>query len=605
MVITIYFAQLIRRIFCSMRLTRFAQTARTYPFKSHYQSWCLAIGWLGVMGGTGAMPAGILLPEVLLAQPPTSDYDPQSLPMLLDSSIPNIGMVPSVTDDQSYNFRPPTLARQPDLSAQDYAPITDYDYQWQYQPQQPRKIRPQLELTINNNQPYVQENLILTLRVLSTERIEQMDPSLPLTQALTFQSLLDPRAYTVQNQGQTQTVNEMYYMVTPLTAGTIELPISINITIATGTKEPSKRLTIQASQPLHLDIRPQVAGVLPWLPLEQLELRSNIKVPPEVEPGKPITLVLRLLAAGAIGNQLPSLEKLLQSADFRIYRGKTTWEGGPSENFRHVMGTRTEHYTLVPQYSGKLRLPSLRIPWFNIKTAVVEHTNLPLRTLASGGDSMRPDQWWAGSGRFLRDTISSLWIPLVVPFTISVLLIGYWLGVRYNSKPVRSLASLRLKMLKVQPPLKGTANWIHGTVTKLAAIPYVTPLLQRLFDLLPMAIKFWLWIRIANTEQIPALWRRTLQSLSWRYLTLAPHAACPNLALRIVHFHPGAELTRLQQLFKTLDSATYGKATIDFERWKQDLELQVRPGLAMMWRNLKGSNPNQSELWRLPPLNPC
>ncbi len=505
-----------------------------------------------------------------------------------------------------YNYRPqpPSNARG---APPGYPPARPYGYG---QPQQarPSAMEPQLELELSDKKPYVQENTILTLRVISGSNLKTVDPILPQNQSASFQKVKNITARSRVVRGQQQIVNEIVYMVTPLRAGTLELPVSVNVVTANGY---SRSMTLEAKQPLRLEAQPAQLGVTPWLPLEQLAITTNLGPPVDVEPGKPVTLVVKLSAAGTIGSQLPSLERALQTPDFRIYREKTETEGGLSQNGRHIMGTRTEHYTLVPQYSGKLRLPAARVTWFNVNSGSVERSTLPIKTLAAveSGEGGMGELFGGKTGALSSFTTATLYwlLPLL---GITLLMIGYWLGLRYKSRgggrPSPGLGFL----IPLSAAVSDAARFVVSAVRnrtgralgKLNPAPYWNRILVRAGTMLPTPVRFWFWVRCANDEKDPALWCKTLQFLSCRQLALSPYAPLPKMAERIIRFQRSSDPEKMRKLFKELDGAIYGKETIDFERWKQDFNKQVRPSLFGLTAGSDPAAPRRQN--KLPELNP-
>lgn len=477
-----------------------------------------------------------------------------------------------------YNFRPPPTDNARSIPPLEY-PTELYDYGSFSSHRTPP---PQFVVEISNNRPYVHENVILTLRVSSVNSVKRMDPVLPQLQEVTFQILHNPIASNQFENGQAQIVNEIRYMVTPLVTGMVNLQLSINATV-TDYGQQDLNFTLPAPQAIKLEIQPQITGINPWLPLENLAITSNIDTPPEVQPGESIALVLRLVAAGALGNQLPSLERLLKSPDFRVYRGKTELEGGPSKDFRHIMGTRTEHYTLVPQYGGSLRLPPLQVLWFNVRTGIAERSSLLINKLAPENSATAPKQWFSPSLFNIGLSIFGLLI---------MLLLGYWIGINYDILHILSVPTV---------PLTSTVTKLWRISKRLNLKPYLNRIVNKLAKMLPLSIRFWWWVRSANVERIPTLWRKTLQFLSWRALARSPYITCQEMAKIIVSFNSGIKPDQLQNLLKTLDSATYGNQSIDFEMWKRDFERQIRPGLSTFLYDVTKRNQHKSYLL---PLNP-
>jgi len=523
------------------------------------------------------------------------------LPMLLPAT--GLGynypppMPPGYNPNQFRPLPPSNVRGTPPVSPQTYQ-SPPYGYG-----QQQTALRPRLELVIKDATPYVQENTLLTLRIISGANLSRIDPLLPQDQSVMFHKIKEPTAYTRNVNGQRQIVNEIMYLVTPLQSGELEVGIQVEVETANN-GYASQTMTLDADQPLKLEVRPPHPDVKPWLPLEQLALTSNINAPMEVEEGKPVSLVLKLNAAGATGGQLPSLERLLQSPDFRVYREKTETEGGLSKNGRHIMGIRTEHYTLVPQYGGALRMPSARLTWFNVSTGTVEHSSLPIKTVHAAGAAGSLDRFFGtgagGSSMFPSGYASAFWLPLL---GVLLLLTGYWAGVWLKGRKDGGRPSPLAPLGKAaRSTAAGARARTNRVVTRLNPLRYWHRVMARAAGILPTSVRFWFWVRCANDETDPGLWFKTLQFLSCRQLALSPHAPLPKMAERVIECQPSANSDKVRKLFEQLEGALYGHDSIDFEHWKKQLKRKVRPGIG--WFRSKPCGKTGTEAMRLPALNP-
>ena len=132
-------------------------------------------------------------------------------------------------------------------------------------------------------------------------------------------------------------------------------------------------------RPLKMRVQPAGPSVKPWLPADQISLRARIQSSERAEAGKPLRLTIDLTAAGTTGTSLPSLEEQLQTSGFRVYREKTHTESKLSKDGRRLLGRRLESFTVVPQYSGELQLPALRLAWWNVRTGAVRFDPPTLR----------------------------------------------------------------------------------------------------------------------------------------------------------------------------------------------------------------------------------
>lgn len=498
-------------------------------------------------------------------------------------------------------YNPNQFRPLPQNNVRGVPPVSPQAYQSPYGQRQ-SSIRPVLQLVVKDVTPYVQENTLLTLRVISGSNLSRIDPLLPQDQSVMFHKIKDPTAYTRTVSGQRQIVNEVMYLITPLQSGDMEFAIQAEIETA-GNGYAGQTMTLEAEQPLKLSVRPAPEGIMPWLPLEQLSLTSNINAPMDVEEGKPVSLVLKLSAAGATGGQLPSLERLLQTPDFRVYREKTETQGGLSKNGRHIMGTRTEHYTLVPQYGGALRMPSARLTWFNVNSGTVEHTSLPIKTIQASGMEGSLERFFgaeAGYGSmFPSGYASAFWLPLL---GILLLLMGYWIGVWFKGRKDEGRPS---PLAPLGQAARSTAVGARERTGRM--LTHMNPLrhwhraMAKAAGMMPTSVRFWFWVRCANDENDPGLWCKTLQFLSCRQLALPPHAPLPDMAERIIECQPRANPDKVRELFKQLDGALYGHQEVDFERWKKELKRQVRPGISSL---RACSETREGPDKRLPDLNP-
>ena len=247
-------------------------------------------------------------------------------------------------------------------------------------------------MAITNDQPYVQENVLLRLRVVSDQNLERADPELPSTNDFLLQKIAGPDTSTRKDaKGNREIVNDFTLTLTPLRSGDLELPpIKVSGTQAGsgqgGYPGPSTRYEV-ASERSQVQVRPVLTSVSPWLPLHDLNLTANLDSARDVAEGEPVTISLELKAVGTTGSQLPSLEGMLASPDFRVYREQTLTEGGLSADKRSLVGKRTEYYTLVPHSGGRLRMPAIQIAWWNVDKGTREVAGLPIHTLKVEGES--------------------------------------------------------------------------------------------------------------------------------------------------------------------------------------------------------------------------
>ncbi len=448
----------------------------------------------------------------------------------------------------------------------------------------------------------MQENVLLRLKVISDQSLTKATPEFPGANDLILQKLEEPKASSrTAPDGHREIVTEFVYVLTPLRAGELSLPAPrVTGETASDAYGRPQRFDASASEDLRLQVRPALTSVQPWLPLRALSLKASLD-DHNIKAGEPVSLVLDLDAIGATGSQLPTLESFLESPDYRVYREQTQTEAKVSADGQRLEGRRTEHYTLVPRADGRLRLPEVRLPWWNVTTGSREWVGLPAklgggpvdegRALARGEDP--------GSGLgWLWLSLSSLLLPVI----------GFVVGLRYRGR----LGSSRQR----QPLGAGLGSRARAAAglarrrlararDRLHPAPFARRLGQRLTGLLPASSRFLFCLSAANREREPAVWARRFQSEACRHLPTAVQptgaGALPGLAGQVLRLRPGADPDQVIRLLRQLDGALYGGQDIDFRRWKRDFARQVS-----RLQGLLRSRGRKSRLERprLPALNP-
>ncbi|MBP8284418.1 MAG: BatD family protein [Chromatiaceae bacterium] len=461
---------------------------------------------------------------------------------------------------------------------------------------------PRLEVELGERQAYVQENVLLRLKVISDQSLTKATPEFPDADDLILQKLEEPKASSrTAPDGHREIVTEFIYALTPLRAGDLSLPAPrVTGEMAGDAYGRAQRFDASGSEAIRLQVRPALTSVQPWLPLRALTLKASLDDHP-IKAGEPVSLMLELDAIGATGSQLPSLESFLESSDFRVYREQTLTEARVSADGQRLEGKRTEHYTLVPRADGRLYLPELRLTWWNVATGSREWVGLPARLEGGAGEEARAvargEESDSGAG-WLWLSLSSLLLPMI----------GFAAGLRYRG---------RMGSSRQREPLgagwrrrvRAVAGLTRRRLGRARDRLHPAPLWRRLGrhwrGLLPASSRFLFCLSAANREREPAVWARRFQSEACRHLPTAvqtPGAGVlPGLAGQVLRLRPGADPDQVIRLLRQLDGALYGGQDIDFGRWKRDFARQV--GRIQGLLRTRGGKP-RLERPRLPALNP-
>jgi hypothetical protein len=465
---------------------------------------------------------------------------------------------------------------------------------------------PRLEVELGERQAYVQENVLLRLKVISDQSLTKATPEFPDANDLILQKLEEPKASSrTAPDGHREIVTEFIYALTPLRAGDLSLPAPrVTGEMAGDAYGHAQRFDASGSEAIRLQVRPALTSVQPWLPLRALTLKASLDDHP-IKAGEPVSLMLELDAIGASGSQLPSLESFLESSDFRVYREQTQTEAKVSADGQRLEGKRTEHYTLVPRADGRLHLPELRLPWWNVTTGSREWVSLPAKL---GGGTVEEARAGARAGARAEESDSGagwLWLSLS---SLLLPLIGFAAGLRYRGR-VGSSRQREPLGAGWRRRVRAVAGLTRRRLGRARDRLHPAPLWRRLGrhwrGLLPASSRFLFCLSAANREREPVVWARRFQSEACRHLPTAvqtPGAGVlPGLAGQVLRLRPSADPDQVIRLLRQLDGALYGGQDIDFGRWKRDFARQV--GRIQGLLRTRGGKP-RLERPRLPALNP-
>lgn len=255
-----------------------------------------------------------------------------------------------------------------------------------------------LEVEIDEPQPYVQAQVVFTVRVHTAVSLEDASLSDIDSGDLLVQRLGDDVRYRSQAGGRSYQVIERRYGLFPQTSGAIEIPpIRLNAQVPDnrrdqgfnprffGSGDPFQRMfgatkaVSVASKSLLLNVRarPADAPAGPWLPARAVLLREDwAPEPPEFKVGEPVTRTLTVIARGLTASQLPEMNPAAGD-DIKTYPDQPTIDTTTQGVF--VIGRRIEKQALIPSRSGQLTLPAVELAWWNTVENKAEIARLPER----------------------------------------------------------------------------------------------------------------------------------------------------------------------------------------------------------------------------------
>ncbi|MBA3582466.1 MAG: protein BatD [Gammaproteobacteria bacterium] len=244
-----------------------------------------------------------------------------------------------------------------------------------------------LEASVDNKNPYVQQQVLYTLRVFRATTINGQLTN-PIANDTLVQYLGNDKEYEQLRNNTRYLVTERRFVLFPQSTGTIEIP-PVTLTgqmVAVRQRSAyfdpfgqSTQAIRLSSNAIKLNVLAALANQNPWLPAEKISLDEHWSIdPPIFKVGEPITRTITLNARGLMAAQLPSLTSVL-SDDFKTYPDQAKLNNKNRDN--GVTGTRTESLALVPLTAGEFTLPAISVTWWNSSSKQTETSTIPARTI--------------------------------------------------------------------------------------------------------------------------------------------------------------------------------------------------------------------------------
>jgi len=300
-----------------------------------------------------------------------------------------------------------------------------------------------LESTVDQTTPYIQEQVVYTLRFFHQGRYVDGMIRPPKFDKMLLEPLKEQSVYQKKIQGKNYTVYEWIYALYPQSSGEIKIdpPIFNGRIQYAGQLRPIKEF----AKGITLDVIPEPAlfkeqATNTWLPAKSLTLAETWTQPAGdlIRIGDTLTQTVTMTVQSIKASQLPNLT-LLPQTDYKVYPEKPQSKEEASAS--GITSIKQFKRSIIPTKAGTLRLPERTVYWWNtqsnqldkttlpaktfeIQTVVVEQQNLVDCTLPSQGLTATPD------GKFNQPTrsVSSVWqwlsaLLAVLWITTSIVLI--------------------------------------------------------------------------------------------------------------------------------------------------------------------------------------
>ncbi|WP_428313042.1 BatD family protein [Hydrocarboniphaga sp.] len=250
-----------------------------------------------------------------------------------------------------------------------------------------------LAATLDQKQPYVQGNVVLTVTIHTDVPVRQAALNFDGNDDVAVQQLGQDQQDAEEIKGRRYQVIRRRYLLQMQRSGEITLPgPTLDALIEVDNRRDlfggmlgggSVRQLRLHGDDILLQVKPRPAGTSSqaWLPAEKLSLVAGWK--PEgasLQAGEPLTLHLKMDAVGLTAAQLPDLAAQLQLPEgLRAYPDQAKLD--TASKGARVTGSREQDIALIATRPGRYTIPALRLSWWDTVSDTAQTLVLPERVL--------------------------------------------------------------------------------------------------------------------------------------------------------------------------------------------------------------------------------
>ena len=244
-----------------------------------------------------------------------------------------------------------------------------------------------IEVESNKQAAFVQEEILLTVRLLYAINLKNGTLTEPEADGVIVQQINKGANYTTQRDGKTYQVLERKYAIYAENSGTLTLnPLIFEGEVTDNSRQSfglfqRGRPVRQISEMLELEIKqiPQNFVDRAWIPAKQVVIQQSWSQNKPYKVGEPITRTINLTATGLSETQLPDLD-LQDIEGAKTYQDKT--ETMTRSDGQQLIATKVIKYAVIPNNEGQLEIPAFTLPWFDTQSQTTRSATIPATSLA-------------------------------------------------------------------------------------------------------------------------------------------------------------------------------------------------------------------------------
>ncbi|MEE9352535.1 MAG: BatD family protein [Thiotrichaceae bacterium] len=274
--------------------------------------------------------------------------------------------------------------------------------------QNSRHVTLEATAEIGKSLPYVQQQIPYVIKLFTDETIVQGDIYAPNIENAVVEKLARDKQYSINRNGKKLNVLERHYVISPEKSGALVIPPALfkgkQVLPSENQQQRSRRGNLadsffndpffsdsffgsafnqrgspinSRSDSIEIDVQPIPAEYkgANWLPAEDLVITDSWgKSNPTFKVGEPVVRTLTLQTKGLTGSQIPEFTAG-EPNNMRVYPDKATTETKTDGNT--VFGLRQQPISYIPNASGTVLIPAVKIDWWNVVTQKQETFTLP------------------------------------------------------------------------------------------------------------------------------------------------------------------------------------------------------------------------------------
>lgn len=235
-----------------------------------------------------------------------------------------------------------------------------------------------VETTLNKDSAYVQEQLVLTLRIYAADgQVYRLNNLIPPALDVNIKQLNNTQ-HEEQINGIHYSIIERSYAISPQKSGQLKIP-SFALTALVKEDGRTQNKTVTSNE-LTIKIKPKPANYpknAPWLPAKNITLTEHWdKMPNNVLQGDTLIRTLSITAEGLTSDQLGALPTT-SIAGLRNYPEQPKLADDWQQDL--PIGTREEKDLIIPIQVGEITLPEIKVAWWNTETDKLEYATITER----------------------------------------------------------------------------------------------------------------------------------------------------------------------------------------------------------------------------------